>query len=209
MKPHFIKKIFCSFPKSTPRLMGTSNLIFINNKILKMKNIIFISLLLLTVITVSDISSQTNYNFAQKNTWAIGGSFSISKNYKEFATYGGYYITDGFELGVIPAVEFLKDKDNSITAYAIYAAPSFNFNTESNVYPYIQPEIGYYNISGPEYSGLTLGIEGGVKANIFGDGMLKLAVDLNKKYFWRFFTSNKEDWEETISFVAGLSIFFK
>lgn len=177
-----------------------------------MKKLIFISLLLLTVISVSDLSSQANNNFAGKKNWEIGGSFGISKNYKEFALYGGYFISDGFELGVIPAVEFLKDDNKSMTTYAIYVAPSFHITTESTIFPYFQPAIGYYNISyggRAESSGLTMDLEGGVKANILGNSMLKLAININKKFVWHFFSSNEKFWETNISFVAGLSLFFK
>lgn len=176
-----------------------------------MKNLIFISLLLLTFITATDMSSQTKNIFAVKDSWEVGGSFSFSKVRKEFAPYAGYFITDGFELGVIPAVEFINEKnEEDKISYSIFIASAYNGNWESEAYPFIQGAIGYYNLSGErDESGLTMEIEAGLKTNVLGGNtLLKVAADYNHKFVFRLFSSS-EEWEGTFGFVAGLSIFFK
>ena len=192
-----------------------------------MKKLIVLSLLVLLVLTVSDVTSQTKQNYAKKETWEVGGSFSYSNvtsvyNGKtddhamttvKFAPYGGYFVTDGFELGLIPSVEYLSYGDDNMTTFAIYAAPAYNFYTGSIAYPYLQGAIGYNSISGSggmlTRSGLAWDIEGGVKLNITGNTLLKLGLDYNQKTLNTSSSTGDRSGTNAFNFVVGFNVFFK
>lgn len=191
-----------------------------------MKKLIVLSLLVLLVLTVSDVTSQTKQNYAKKETWEVGGSFGYSSvtsvnNGKtddnaittvKFAPYGGYFVIDGFEIGLIPSVEYLSYGDDNMTIFAIYAAPAYNFYTGSIAYPYLQGAIGYNSISGSggisTRSGLAWGIEGGIKLNITGNSLLKIGLDYNQKTLNTSSSTGNRSGTNAFSFVAGFNVFF-
>jgi hypothetical protein len=198
-----------------------------------MKKLIIILLLLLTVLTAENLSAQTKNKFALKNTWEVGGSFGFSSinfvtngktsnetiTFIGLSSYGGYFIEDGFELGIIPSVGYLKYDDEDLTIFEFSIAPAYNFHTESSAYPYVQGAIGYNSLSytyksyfgdtKETNSGLVWKLEGGVKINIFGNSLLKLAAAYDQR------TLNPDNYTgdrnglNTFSFVAGFNVFFK
>ena len=190
-----------------------------------MKKLIVLSLLVLLVLTVSDVTSQTKQNYAKKETWEVGGSISwfnvtpVSKaktddaiNIVLFAPYGGYFVTDGFEIGIKPTVGYISvDKDN-MTAFAIYLSPAYNFYTESIAYPYLQGSIGYNSLAGSDMitsSGIAWDLEGGVKINVFGNSLLKLGLNYGQQTLETSSHTGDRNGFNTFSFTAGFNVFFK
>jgi hypothetical protein len=190
-----------------------------------MRKVIVLSLMALLVLTVSDLSSQTKQNFAKKNTWEVGGSISYSNvtavnngetgdavNTFTFEPYGGYFVVDGFEIGLIPAVQYISYDDDNYTSFAIYLAPAYNFYTKSMVYPYIQGAIGYNSISGSGMdtrTGVAWDLEGGLKLNVYGNSLLKIGLDYGQQTLNTSSDTGDRDGFNSFRFVAGFNVFFK
>jgi hypothetical protein len=190
-----------------------------------MKKIIRVFLAVLMVISVSNLFSQTKSYFAKKNTWEAGGSFSLtsvkyvsnSNTGDAFTTldimpYGGYFITDGFELGLIPEIEYMTISNSNSTNFTFYVAPSYNFYTESPAYPYLQGAVGYNSQTGSgmtSRSGLAWKLEGGMKLNLLGNSLLKLGLGYEQKNIESSNSTGSRSGTNTISFVAGFGVFFK
>jgi len=188
---------------------------------------VFLVLLLFLLISIN-VYSQAAHNFAKQNTWEIGGSvsFSYSENVSngksndnglnvfKLYPYVGYFVTDGFEIGIMPAIE-LRNYSGGTTSnsFAIYAAPSYNFYTKSLAYPYIQGAFGYNRISyggnSSTYSGIAWTLEGGMKINIAGNSLLKIGLDYGQKTLNGNNSSGDRDGVNTLSFVAGFNVFLE
>lgn len=189
---------------------------------------IFRNVLLFGAITLFIASSsytQTKQNFAKESTWELGGSASFSYiqtvsngntdsdgiNTFKLYPYAGYFVTDGFEIGIIPALEIISHGGRSTTySFAIYAAPSYNFYTKSLAYPYVQGAFGYnslsYGSSSSSYSGIAWAIEGGVKLNIAGNSLLKFGFDYSQKTLNKSGESSRKGYN-SFSFVTGFNVF--
>lgn len=142
-----------------------------------------------------NVSGQTNPNFAKANTWEIGGSISYSHtfaetdygkdaNYIKAAPYAGIFVTEGLEIGFIPAVEYFSYGSSNYTTVQMFLAPSYNFYTNSIAYPYIQAGVGFSGASGSgssSSSGLVWSLEGGVKLHVFKNALIKIGLDYTKK----------------------------
>ena len=154
-----------------------------------------ILLLVLAVLLISNLSFCQNGKFTKKGQTEIIASISFAsttpvldgvsgKSTSTFtlAPYVGYFITDGFELGLGAGITSQSGSYGS-TTYAFVLAPAYNFNTKSILYPYVQGEIGYnsINYSGSgTYSGLIWGFEGGLKINIAGNALLKFGLNYDQ-----------------------------
>jgi hypothetical protein len=189
---------------------------------------IFKNVLLFGAITLFITSSsyaQTKQNFAKESTWELGGSASFSYtqtvsngntnsngiNIFKLYPYVGYFVTDGFEIGIIPAVEIISYGGGSTSySFAIYAAPSYNFYTKSLAYPYVQGAFGFnsisYGSSSSGSSGIAWALEGGVKINIAGNSLLKLGFDYGQKTLNKSGASSRSGYN-SFSFVAGFNVF--
>lgn len=190
-----------------------------------MKSINVFFVVVISLLIASSSSAQTKQNFAKANTWEVGGSLSYSYiqnvsngrtddgyNYIKIFPYAGYFVTDGFEIGVIPALELISSGGSTATNFAIYAAPSYNFFTKSNAYPYIQGAFGFnsvsYGGSSSSRSGIAWAIEGGVKINVSGNSLLKVGFDYEQKTLNKSNSTGDRSGLNTFSFVAGFNVFF-
>ena len=183
-----------------------------------------ISAIMLLPLIVSDLSSQVKQNFAKRNTWETGGSISYSNlspvfdgeshdgiGTFTFAPYGGYFITDGFEIGLIPSVEYITYNDDDATTFSVYLAPAYNFYTKSIVYPYLQGAIGYNSVAGSGFetrSGVAWKLEGGVKINAFGNSLLKLGIDYGQQTLETSSSTGDRDGYNSVNVVLGFNVFF-
>jgi hypothetical protein len=189
-----------------------------------------IKVLLIVVIFLlisSNSHAQTTQNFAKQNTWEVGGSVSFSytenvsngitsdngRNVFKLYPYVGYFIIDGLEIGIIPAIELISyGGSTSSNSFAIYVAPSYNFYTKSIAYPYVQGAFGYNDVSSggssTSASGIAWALEGGVKINIAGSSLLKIGLDYSQKTLNGSHSSDDRDGVNTLSFVAGFNVFF-
>lgn len=192
---------------------------------MKQIKVLLIFVILLLIATSSN--AQTKQKFAKENTWEVGGSVSFTYtqyvsngntssngvNIFKLYPYVGYFVTDGFEIGIIPAVELISYGGGTTSnSFAIYAAPSYNFFTKSLAYPYIQGAFGYnsvsYGGSSSSQSGIAWAIEGGVKINVGGNSLLKVGFDYGQKTLNKSGSSSGRSGLNTFSFVAGFNVFF-
>jgi len=157
-----------------------------------LKSKIFLLLALILCIGLTSADAQNISKYAKKSQWEVGGSIGFmstkivangetlddSWTTVTFQPYGGYFVINGLELGIMPSVNYTKYGDYNSTDYTLYFAPSYNFDTKSQFYPYIMGLIGYTgNNSGDvNLKGIAWGGEVGVKANFFGNSLLKLGV---------------------------------
>jgi hypothetical protein len=85
----------------------------------------------------------------------------------------GYFVTDGFEIGLNPGVSLLPgmsvitpNEGDGMTVLQLFAFPAYTFRPkESTVYPFIQVPLGYTSTSSgnSSQSGFSWGIKGGIK----------------------------------------------
>jgi hypothetical protein len=110
------------------------------------------------------IEAGGDISFSSTKTVIDGESVGNSVNVFTFSPYFGYFITDGFELGVKPTISSISSGGGTSTAVYFFAAPAYNFLTESSVYPYLEGLLGYASHSnGTTRSGLSFGLGGGLK----------------------------------------------
>jgi hypothetical protein len=127
----------------------------------------------------------------------------------------GYFIVDGFEIGLAPAFTSLSSGDNTTSMFGIFLAPAYNFNTGGKVYPFIEGRIGYNTVNTDDgqtdqtLSGLSYGGRGGIKVQLGGSSLLNLGVE------YMLITLNPEDWEgdrngvNYLAVSAGWTVFFR
>lgn len=161
-----------------------------------------ILLLVLAVLLITNLSFSQDGKFTKKGQTEIIASISFAsstpvlagvtgKSTSTFtlAPYVGYFITDGFELGLGAGITS-QSGSSGYTTFAFVLAPAYNFNTKSLFYPYVQGEIGYnsINYSGSStYSGIIWGFEGGLKINVTGNALLKFGLNYDQ------YTQNVDD----------------
>ena len=192
-----------------------------------MEQIKVLLIIVIFLLISSNSPAQTKQNFAKQNTWEVGGSVSFSYtqyvsngkandkglNIFKLYPYVGYFVTDGFEIGIIPAIE-LESYGGGATSnsFAIYVAPSYNFYTKSLAYPYVQGAFGYNDVSSggssTSASGIAWALEGGVKINIAGSSLLKIGLDYSQKTLNKSNSTGGRSGYNSISFVAGFNVFF-
>ncbi|MBI4547697.1 MAG: hypothetical protein HY707_06950 [Ignavibacteriae bacterium] len=134
---------------------------------------------------------QETENFAAKGVTELGGSISyqsVTPVYNgvtsdaitlfTISPFIGYFVTDGFELGVNPlGVTLASYGGGSTTQLMVLLAPSCNFITKGRAFPFIEGLIGYTSIgNGSERDGLSWGGRAGVKHAITNHGLLNLSV---------------------------------
>lgn len=180
--------------------------------------------LFVLVMAVSIIQAQ---DFAKKGVIELGGSVSFSSTTDvsdgetadeststfTFSPGIGYFIFDGFELGLVPRFSSTSQGDYSLSDIAIFVVPEYHFNLNSNVYPYVGAAVGYNSMNidngTDDYtlSGLSYGALGGVKVQV-GNAAI---VDFGVEYFM--FTYDPEDWDgdrngwNQFAISAGVSIY--
>jgi hypothetical protein len=148
------------------------------------------------IVCIASVSfAQEGKKFATKGSTELGGSISFQSltpvsngntgdatTIFSVAPFIGYFVADGFEIGLNPlsitSISYPNNSDSYIQI-TIFAAPSYNFNTESIAYPFIEALLGYtssqsigWNLGG----GFSWGGRGGVKLAVTDKGLLNLAV---------------------------------
>ena len=96
-----------------------------------------------------------------------------------FASYVGYFPVQGFELGLNPLSVSSTDSYGNQTSLLFAFAPSYNISTHSNVYPFIEGDVGYNSNSGPystAISGMCYGGRVGFKFVIAPHALLTFAA---------------------------------
>ncbi|HSW55245.1 MAG TPA: outer membrane beta-barrel protein [Ignavibacteriaceae bacterium] len=161
-----------------------------------MKKFFYLLVLTLVIGSVS-LSAQ---NFAKKGVWELGGGIGFSSSTGvsngesaddaattfTFEPYIGYFVINSLELGLIPRFNSYSFGDYSINSFGIYFAPAWNFDLQSNLFPFIEGRIGY-NTSTVEYedeegtveqtlSGLAYGARGGLKYQLGNSALVNVSL---------------------------------
>mgnify|MGYP003460966676 FL=1 len=129
----------------------------------------------------------------------------------------GYFITDGFELGIgtgialVPGYSVLSTSEGESTNFfQLFLAPSYNLRTENkSIYPFLEAQIGYTSVSSGDNtdSGLSYGGRVGVKlvaANNF-------LITFSGQYLLITLNEEGEDERDGINYLTigvGVSGFF-
>lgn len=152
-----------------------------------MKNNSFISGSLITVLLLFSSSNFAQDKlFARKGVVELNGnisfsSYTIVSNGKTgnttsiftFAPQIGYFISDGFEIGLgtgislIPGISVISPEGgNNSSLVQLFFSPSYNISTENkNLYPFLEAQLGYTSTSSGNStsSGFSYGGRGGFK----------------------------------------------
>jgi hypothetical protein len=144
------------------------------------------------VSVTTETTAQERQKFALKGTTELGGSISFQSitavsdgntgnavTVFALAPFIGYFVTDGFELGLNPlGITSISYSGSSSTQVTIFLAPSYNFKTESIAYPFIEALIGYASQSnGTTLSGFCWGGRAGAKLAVTDKGLLILGLE--------------------------------
>ena len=165
-------------------------------------------------------------DFAKKGTWELGGTIGFSSSTAvfdgasdpngaqttfTFSPEAGYLITDNFELSILP-LSYTSQSYNghSSSQFNFLLAPAWNFEMNSNVYPYIQGMIGYGTITtgGNTYSGADYGVQGGIKLQIAKSSLINIGLSYlltNRELS----SENTRFGENILQINAGFSVFLR
>lgn len=174
------------------------------------------------VLTASSTFAQVHPLFASKGVTEVGGSISFvsttpvsnGSTGDALTTFSlqpfiGYFVADGFELGLNPlGITTTSFHGSSSTRITIFAAPSYNFRTAGVTFPFIEALLGYTSQSdGSTLSGFSWGGRAGVKLAVGGNalvniGMQYLQITMNPNGATNRFGTNQ------LSITAGFTVWF-
>lgn len=181
--------------------------------------------LLIVLALVLSVSVLTfSQDLCKKGTWELGGTVGFSSSTPVYGSstgtasttfqlspQGGYFITDNFELGLIP-LQYTSMSSGGYTYswFNFMLAPTWNFDLQSNIYPYVQGLIGYGSTSfgGNSSSGLDYGLQGGMKVEVGKS----TAVNIGLSYVMTNRTPNgisARVGSNDLKLVAGFTFFIK
>ncbi|MCF7859509.1 MAG: porin family protein [Candidatus Cloacimonetes bacterium] len=184
---------------------------------MKKLSIIF-SMLVVFAITVSA------QNFAKKGCFEIGGDIGFSSQTPvsngntgdastsfSLSSYTGYFIIDGFEIGFAPLsyTIYTPPSGSKYSTLSILAAPAYNFDLKSNIFPFIEGLFGYtaQTVGDNSASGFSYGARGGIKI-ILGENAL-----INAGIQYMLYTYNPEGADNRYGYNllminAGFAVYF-
>ena len=180
-----------------------------------------INILILFFLSLSGFGQN---NFRSTGTIEMGGeiglsSLSSSKSGETQVTissnlFFGFMISPGLELGLRPGFTLRNESGHSYKIYNLFFNPAYNFNTSSNVYPYLGAILGINSIGydNENYSGLGLGAEVGIKINLNGNSMFLIKFEyLSQNYTVSNigFGQSGDEKINNVSIGAGFRIFLE
>lgn len=188
--------------------------------------IVYSVLLALSMIlfVTTETMAQEGKKFALKGSTELGGSISFqsltpvsdgntgtASTIFALAPYIGYFVVDGFELGLNPfGITSISYSGSSATQVAIFFAPSYNFSTQSIAYPFIEGLLGFTSQSSGSsetLSGFSWGGRGGVKLAVTDKGLLILGLEYVQITLDRSGAANRSG-SNQLSVSAGFTIWF-
>jgi hypothetical protein len=157
------------------------------------------SLMLMTGIGASGTFAQQQQprkRFGSPGTVELGGSTTFTASQPVLAgktgnwvydfsllPYVGYFVIEGFELGINPAgVNVNSTGDTTAVQLRILFAPAYNFHTATMVTPFVEGLAGITSASlirsgsTTSISGFTFGGRVGIKAALIERGMLNIGI---------------------------------
>jgi hypothetical protein len=157
------------------------------------------TLVVLLLITIVSSGNAQDRQFATKGITEISGTVSYSSLTSVFngetgdaisiftlAPQVGYFVTDGFELGLgtgvslLPGFSVISPEDGESTnLLQLFMAPSYNIKTnDAKLYPFIEAQLGYTSISSGDQtdSGFSYGGRAGLKIVAVEHFLVNLSV---------------------------------
>jgi len=134
--------------------------------------------------------------FAKKGIWELGGRVSYTNQTRvsdgessenstgifslALPTY--YFVIDGLEVGLIPALQTESNGNGTVTEFALLAGIAYNIKTESIAYPFLEGDIGFNTRgNGSSRSGIVWVLSGGAKFQIGGNALLGMGFFYEQK----------------------------
>ncbi len=157
-----------------------------------MKKVFALFTIILMVLFLA--SCTANAQYAKQGTVELGGTASYSSTTQvvngtsasesttlfQFMPYVSYFFVDNFSVGFAPSINILNPafSANDTKFYGIFAVPGYSFNTNSNVFPYIEGLLGYTSVDfgTGSNSGLSYGGKGGIKLMVGQNGAASFGV---------------------------------
>jgi hypothetical protein len=179
---------------------------------------------LVFVLSVSIVTF--SQDFAKKGTWELGGSvgFTSVTNVRagtsdpqgatstfSLSPEAGYLITNNFEVGLVPlSYTSSSYNGNTESQFNVIVAPAWNFDLQSNLYPYVAGLIGYGSVStgSNSYSGLNYGVSAGVKYQVAKSSMLRFGLSYLMATRNPSGASDRYG-ENILEIMAGFSVFIR
>jgi hypothetical protein len=161
----------------------------------------------------SEANAQT---FISPGTVELGGSVLVSSqtasnndklNTIIFSPFLGMMITSGLEISLIPSYVSLTENDYTSSIMALYVAPTINFSSGGNSYPFLEFLFGYnMHNNGSSTGGVGWGFDTGGKFNVTANGLMLLQLQFLSQNFK---SENKNAYTtlNTISLGIGFRVF--
>ena len=119
----------------------------------------------------------------QSTTPVVNGKTGSAEYALVAMPYVGYFVVDGFEIGMNPiGVGLQHSGGNTITELRFFLAPAYNFRARAGIYPFVEglagltSEITSAGGSTNTKSGFSWGGRGGVKIAVTEKGLLTVGV---------------------------------
>ena len=166
-----------------------------------MKRLLGVMVALIAVgLVLLPVNSQAA-DFGKKGQIEVGGDISFTSTTPVYGgttqnatsdfmiePYAGYFIIDGFELGLRPIVDITSPPSpaKSVTTLNIFLAPAYNFKLQNSpVTPFVEGLIGFSSYNGftdangaqTSGTGISFGGHAGVKVLVTGNGLLNVGVE--------------------------------
>lgn len=178
------------------------------------------------------VYSQEIRKFGQQGTWELGGSAAYINSTQVtngntgstisaflLSPYVGVFLTDGFEIGINPlGYSTTSSINSSTTSINTFIAPSYNFKTETALFPFIEAQIGYTSmndkitLSSPfnttvetKRGGMSWGGRAGIKGEIVSHGLLNIAIQYQQRNLTPDGATNRSGYNE-IFFSLGFTL---
>lgn len=154
---------------------------------------------LIQLVSATHMLAQNTNGFATKGMFEFGGNISYthtsfvlqgtefpaqSSNTFSFLPYAGYFITDGFEVGINPlGIQSYWDSQDRVTTATFLVAPAYNWKIGGTIYPFLEGQIGYSReafggslatLNPSNRDGFTWGGRGGLKVAVTEGCLLNL-----------------------------------
>jgi hypothetical protein len=176
--------------------------------------------LVAAIVATNPSPSQTQKQFANQGVAELGGTFSFQSitpvsngfsgnNYTvvSFSPSFGYFVADGWEIGVDPfGVNVVSGGGSSFSQLNIFFNGAYNFRTENAGYPFIEGLIGYTSEEdGAKRHGASWGLRGGIKAPVAGQALVNVSGQYLQVTLDPEDALNRSGYNQ-FSVVAGLAI---
>lgn len=163
-------------------------------------------------------------DFSKKDIWEIGGTISYTSQtaVNNDETAGNslntfmlhvpvyYFVIDGLEVGLVPGYDNSSYADNSSSLFALLAGIAYNFNTQSNAYPYVEGRFGYNSLTnGNTRSGVLWSLNGGAKVQVGGNALIRIGLFYQQRTLNTSDNQGGRDGYNTWGIDAGFAVFFR